>query len=172
MFDYNQDRKMKYLKRMVSMCLLVFFANTIVYSQSGDFNIDLYKNFLGTHQDLSTEQLLEMHPAGLFEKKISSGWHTALYHDSIEAKFELTKGEISLINKHGFVVTSRLGSESFGAHFVDIYRKDMPVFVSTDAILHAFHSSYDRTLTAGFNTKTKTVSRIIARTVAGSGRKI
>jgi hypothetical protein len=137
---------MKYLKTMVSMCLSVLFAGTMVYSQSGDFNIDLYKNFLTTHQDLSTEQLLEMHPAGLFEKKINSSWHSALYHDSIETKFELSEDEISLINKHGFVVTSRLSSESFGNQFLDIYHKDMPVFLSTDAILHAFHSSYDRIL--------------------------
>ncbi len=30
--------------------------------------------------------------------------------------------------------------------FFDIYNKDLPVFISTDAILHAFHISYDRIL--------------------------
>ena len=29
---------------------------------------------------------------------------------------------------------------------LEIYEKDLPVFVSTDAILHAFHISYDRIL--------------------------
>ena len=35
---------------------------------------------------------------------------------------------------------------SFGESFLEIFHKDLPVFVSTDAILHAFHISYDRIL--------------------------
>jgi hypothetical protein len=35
---------------------------------------------------------------------------------------------------------------SFGQAFLEIFHRDLPVFVSTDAILHAFHISYDRIL--------------------------
>ncbi len=50
-----------------------------------------------------------------------------------------------LIKKNGFMVSERLFKySSFGDAFLDIYHKDLPVFVSTDAILHAFHISYDR----------------------------
>jgi hypothetical protein len=137
---------MKNLKYLVFAYLPILLTNTLVYSQSDNFNIELYKNFLSSHGDLSTEQLLEMHPSGLFEKSINSSWETALYHESLEIQYKLTGDEISLIKKNGFVVTSRLKSESFGAQFLDVYHKDMPVFISTDAILHAFHSSYDRIL--------------------------
>ncbi len=136
---------MRYLKNLVLSVFLVFITSSMVFSQS-DFNVDLYKSFLSSNSDITTEQLLEMHPSGLFEKQVKSSWETALYHDSLKIKFGLTDDEISLIKKNGFVVTSRLRGESFGAQFLDVYLKDMPVFVSTDAILHAFHSSYDRIL--------------------------
>jgi len=35
---------------------------------------------------------------------------------------------------------------SFGGAFHDAYIKDLPVFISTDAILHALHASYDQIL--------------------------
>ena len=47
---------------------------------------------------------------------------------------------------HGFMVSERLSKISFGEALLEIYHHDLPVFVSTDAILHAFHVSYDRIL--------------------------
>ncbi|NTV79563.1 MAG: DUF3160 domain-containing protein, partial [Clostridiales bacterium] len=44
-------------------------------------------------------------------------------------------------------VSERMKKISFGESFLEIFHRDLPVFVSTDAILHAFHISYDRILT-------------------------
>ncbi len=49
-----------------------------VFAQNDDFNISEYQQFLESHQDLSSTQLLEMHPAGLFEKKALTSWESAL----------------------------------------------------------------------------------------------
>ena len=104
---------------------------TAVIAQSNNFDIPEYHQFLETHQDLSSTQLLEMHPAGLFEKKALTAWESALYHDSLEIKYQLTKDEISLIKKNGFLVTERLNAPAFGTHLLDIWWKDLPVFIST-----------------------------------------
>lgn len=45
------------------------------------------------------------------------------------------------------MVSERLKRISFGESLLEIFNQDFPVFVSTDAILHAFHISYDRILT-------------------------
>ncbi|HVO73610.1 MAG TPA: DUF3160 domain-containing protein, partial [Ignavibacteriaceae bacterium] len=47
---------------------------------------------------------------------------------------------------HGFMVSERLSPYSFGDAFLGIYHKDLPVFISTDAILFALHMSYDNIL--------------------------
>ena len=82
----------------------------------------------------------------LFANTINAQPNNASYFDSISIKYELTADEIELIEKHGFVVTERLQESSFGKQFANIYHKDLPVFISSDAILHAFHMSYDKIL--------------------------
>jgi hypothetical protein len=72
----------------------------------------------------------------------------ALYRDSVGIKYGLTEDEQRLLTRHGFVVTERVHPTSFGDGFLDVYVKDLPVFVSTDAVLHALHMSYDDVLKA------------------------
>jgi hypothetical protein len=57
--------------------------------------------------------------------------------------FRLNPEELDLFHKNGFVVSERLGARSFGDLFYWIYSRDLPVFISSDAILHAWHRSYD-----------------------------
>ena len=87
-----------------------------------------------------------MHPAGIFTDQINSNYTEALYFDSIDAYYNLTEYEKSLMADHGFMVSERLDKISFGQAILEIFHQDLPVFVSTDAILHAFHVSYDRIL--------------------------
>lgn len=56
--------------------------------------------------------------------------------------FRLNAQELELFLKNGFVVSERLGSYSFADVFYRIFIDDLPVFVSTDAILQAWHRSY------------------------------
>ncbi len=127
--------------------VVIFLFSTItVGAQESDFDITAYQQFLELHKDLSSAQLLDMHPAGKFENKATVSWESALYHDSIEIKYELTADEISLLKKNGFLVTERLNAPAFGTHLLDIWWKDLPVYISTDAILFAFHFAYDRIL--------------------------
>jgi len=125
---------------------MIFLIGICINAQSDQFNLDSYRIFLENNQNLTSGQLLNFHPAGLFKDELKITPEKALYFDSIAAKYELTNYENELIRKNGFMVTERLKSMTFGHAFFDIFQKDLPVFVSTDAILHAFHRSYDRIL--------------------------
>ncbi len=130
----------------VALCVHTFLNLNSVQAQQNTFNLELYNQFLKQNQSLSVEQMLEMYPAGMFQLSATTELQMSLYLNSIEQNFGLTPHEKSLIGKHGFLVTERLSDESFGNQFLKIYHKDLPVFVSTDAILHAFHCSYDQIL--------------------------
>ncbi|MBS4035733.1 MAG: DUF3160 domain-containing protein [Ignavibacterium sp.] len=132
--------------KTIKFLFLVTLIPCVIFPQS-NFNIQLYKEFLQSHQNMNTEQLLQMHPAGSFIGDLNLTYDNARYFDSIKIKYGLTEYEESLINQNGFVVSERLSKVSFGEAFLDIFHKDLPVYVSTDAILHAFHISYDRILT-------------------------
>jgi hypothetical protein len=60
--------------------------------------------------------------------------------------FRLSAGELAVFKKNGFVVSERLGAQSFAEIFYRIYSRDLPVYVSADALLHAWHRTYDAML--------------------------
>lgn len=116
-------------------------------AQSGaDFDVQAYKNFLATHRYLSAAQLRAMYPAAAFRGKIAVDLARVAYLDSLNLIYKLTIDELALLREHGFVVSERWSRRSFGQAYLEIYKKDLPVFVSTDALLHALHKSYDAIL--------------------------
>jgi RNA polymerase sigma factor (sigma-70 family) len=60
--------------------------------------------------------------------------------------FRLNKEELAKFKENGFVVSERMGSASFSELLYRIYSRDLPVYISSDAILHAWHRSYDAIL--------------------------
>ncbi len=95
---------------------------------------------------MTADQLMALHPAGVFAPVAPTDFASALFADSVSAKYTLTAYERSLIQQNGFMVSERLSAPSFGSAFRDIYHKDLPAFVSSDALLHAWHMSYDELL--------------------------
>ncbi len=43
-------------------------------------------------------------------------------------------------------MSERLGATSFGQLYYDVYTRDLPVFISSDSVLHVWHRSYDAML--------------------------
>ncbi len=110
------------------------------------FDTSAYKQFLATHQNLETEQLQSLYPAGTFSAGAATNYSSARYFDSIDVRYKFSPTEKSLLGNNGFVVTERLQASSYTDAYLRIYNYDLPVFVSTDAILHALHMSWDAIL--------------------------
>ena len=58
----------------------------------------------------------------------------------------LTPAELGAFKTNGFVISPRLSSYSFIDLYYKLWKDDLPVFISTDSILHAWHRSYDAIL--------------------------
>lgn len=58
----------------------------------------------------------------------------------------LNPTEMAVFKTNGFIVSERLGSPSFGETFYTLWHNDLPVFISTDALLQAWHRTYDAML--------------------------
>lgn len=65
---------------------------------------------------------------------------------NIPYNYVLDTNELGLLMTNGFVVSERLGSASFGDAYYRIFNADLPVFVSADSVLHAWHRSYQAML--------------------------
>ena len=57
--------------------------------------------------------------------------------------FRLNSEELAVFSEKGFVVSERLDSYSFADLFYKLWKDDLPVFISTDSILQAWHRTYD-----------------------------
>ena len=138
------------MKTMNNLIMLLTFSilSPAITTAQGEqpFSEPAYRDFLERTQNLTAEGLLTLHDAGIFQRAVDASYSTAEYFDSINAHYNFTPYELQLLGQHGFVVTERLSRESFGDALIDIYKADLPVFVSTDAILHAIHRSYDKIL--------------------------
>ncbi|OGU41856.1 MAG: hypothetical protein A2X61_01550 [Ignavibacteria bacterium GWB2_35_12] len=133
------------MKRKIFTLLVMLVAlSGLVLAQN--FSLESYKNFLKTHENMTTDEMYSLYPTGLFNKTVKYEPGTAKYFDTINTKYSLTDFEKQLIDEHGFMVSERLSYKSFWNAYEDIWAKDLPVFISTDAILHALHMSYDAIL--------------------------
>lgn len=56
--------------------------------------------------------------------------------------FRLNDVELALFKRNGMVVSGRLGAHSFVDAYYGIFTEDLPVFVTADSIMHAWHISY------------------------------
>lgn len=132
-------------KLTASLIVLVIAALSINFARAEDDFIQKYNEFLRDNQGLTSQGLFNMYEVGLYKKEAPLT-PSVYYLDSVRDEFRLTSNENMLLQKHGFFVTERLSYPSFWNAFEDVYNRDLPVFISTDAILHALHMSYDALL--------------------------
>jgi hypothetical protein len=60
--------------------------------------------------------------------------------------FRLDADELAIFQTNGFVVSGRLGGASFAQIYYEVFNDDLPVFVSTDSVMHAWHRTYENML--------------------------
>lgn len=109
-------------------------------------DLDAYRQFLSDNAHLDAAELAARHGGDRFAGSAPTSFAAAAFADSIDHYYVLTPYEKLLLDRHSFAVTERLRPQSFGAAYLEIYKQDLPLFVSADAILHALHMSYDAVL--------------------------
>ncbi len=67
----------------------------------------------------------------------------AQWMDVIDKKLALNKDETAKLAKNGFVVSERWTKQTMAHALLDVFKKDLPILVTTDMILQALHASYD-----------------------------
>lgn len=104
-----------------------------------------YAPILKASQNMTLAEFLAAHTPANAAKPVTLGYNplTAKYMDLIDGKWKLTQAEKDKLTANGFVVADRLQKETMPAALLDIFHDDLPVLVTTDAILQALHASYD-----------------------------
>jgi hypothetical protein len=143
-FIFQLSMKTKILLSFI--CLL--FLSQLISAQ--DFSAQKYLEVRQQNLGLTEAELVNLYSRPLdfyikgFEKV--PDLHEIQYLDSVQLKLKLTNDELKLLEQNLFFVTERLSYFNFGHAFHMIYELDLPVFITTDAVLHALHMSYDQIL--------------------------
>jgi Protein of unknown function (DUF3160) len=105
-----------------------------------------FSAFLAEHPDLTYADLasqLDLARARAPEAGPSFDPTRAAYWEQIREKMELTQEEQDLYRRSGMVGVDHAQHYSMAAAYLAIYRRDLPVLITTDSILHALHRSFD-----------------------------
>ena len=68
------------------------------------------------------------------------------HFDRIQASLKPSAAALQMFDSQGLVVLRQSAESNFGEAYYNIYRRDLPVLVTSDSILHVFHRSLDNTL--------------------------
>lgn len=113
----------------------------VAFPLNGQTRMDAgaYRKLLDERRNMTSDALQAEFNAGQFYDRIGYDAANIAYFDSVAVKYALTSYERELLLRNGFVVTERLSFDNYHEAFYDGYQKDLPVYISTDAVLHAFH---------------------------------
>jgi Protein of unknown function (DUF3160) len=76
----------------------------------------------------------------------------------------LDEQEKRVLQRNSFVISDRYRFPNFLMAYAEVYRNDLPVYVSADSILHALHKSYDAMLQAA---ESKILSHVLRNVISG-----
>ena len=77
-------------------------------------------------------------PAGPVDPRTAAGF------DALQASaLSLQESEVAALGRQGFVLSERRSAVHFVGGYLDVFRADLPVYVTADAVLHAMHAGFD-----------------------------
>ncbi len=69
---------------------------------------------------------------------------TALGFDALQTSaLSLQTTEVDALGRQGFVLSDRRSTRHFVEGYLAVYRADLPVYITADAVLHAMHAGFD-----------------------------
>lgn len=136
---------MKHLYIIVTVFTLLFLNSRLLQAQS-TFDPATYMQFLENNKTLTTARLLEDNaPKTIYYsgRQYPAKLKSLPWYESIDSVYGLTSKEQDLLANNHFMVSQRLKSWDWASAFIGIYSSDLPLFISSDFILHTLHKSYD-----------------------------
>ena len=122
---------MRFLKFFLLFVPVALVAQT-------NFSAEEYEQFLETNKNLTAQQILNRYEPDLpFYNNRTDNLNVMDYAflDSVKIHYKLTEDELEMLQNNHFFVSERLSYDCFGRAMHDIYEKDLPVMVTSDAIL-------------------------------------
>ncbi len=106
-----------------------------------------FNDLVAKHKDATPESLLKEAAAERhYVEQLSFDPAKCEHLDLIRRQLNLTRADLMLFKKQGFISLRQSPTSNFGEAYFGIYSKDLPVLITADSLLHVVHRSFDNTL--------------------------
>jgi hypothetical protein len=137
---------------------------------SGARALAQFRGFLKEQGDLEVPDLFQrLGLAKVEEARLPFDPTTVPYFELIADELKLTGNEVRTFRERGLVSVDHQRPYSMGSVYYAIYTRDLPVLVTSDSILHAFHRSYDEVLKS---LETSLFTTVIDGALAGASAEL
>ena len=104
-----------------------------------------YEDLCSQFDNISPQQFVSKYPAlPVYSSRLNPA--SCLFYDTIASAFSLSADQAKALKDQGFVVLKNASGDAstgFGSILSNVYRHDLPVFVTADAILDPLYKAYD-----------------------------
>jgi hypothetical protein len=127
---------------------LAIYCGRSTYSEAGSVpkqaaEENRFEALVANYQNLTFSDLAKQTPSRAYTEGLSFDPSKAQFYEDVVEKLQLTDAERQILNNRGLVSVDHGQQYSFGSMYFAIYSNDLPVFVTSDSILHAMHCTYD-----------------------------
>ncbi len=128
---------------LTGLICFLFVGGVSAQSGSTDFSLEAYQQFLSQYEQVDYETLENLTPPGNYQEQVTADFSAASYSDSLMKYYGLNDEEIGKLEEQSFVVSNRIRYKSFAKALRTIYKRDLPLYISSDLLLRGLHRSYD-----------------------------
>lgn len=128
---------------------ILFLSPLGIIKAQSSFSGDAYMLFREMHKDYAANALIADYPAKttyFSSRQNPADLKLIPWYDSLNSHYSFTDDEQAMLKKNFFMVSERLEYMDWAGAFIDLYSKDLPLFLSSDFILSTLHNSYDAIL--------------------------
>lgn len=134
------------MKSFTNWAVFVIAVFCISYSAKADgFSLEQYMKFYQGHDkaNYDTAKAMNKQNVYIYYSAPECSAANSEHFPAVRQQFNLTNDEIQLLEKNDFVVLDKKKYDGFFSAITDYWYRDMPLYINSDALLFAFHKSYD-----------------------------
>ncbi|PKL79088.1 MAG: hypothetical protein CVV25_09035 [Ignavibacteriae bacterium HGW-Ignavibacteriae-4] len=124
--------------------LLIICALTLSHSiaSSSEFDLKKYEEFLKQTENLNYNELKALYPSDPFYSSDSVLLDSVLYYSLSKKNLNYSDDEIGLLKQNSFVVSERYAYPTFVHGLYEVWKKDLPIYLSNDLFLNTLHVTF------------------------------
>lgn len=124
----------------MSHCGAALLVVTTLLSQPGDSNVPNTGD--AAVENPAVEEVRQPKPQPATERDVAN----ADYFELVQRELGLGAADVAKLSENDFILIEPESEQSFPSAYYRLYARDLPLLITTDSILHAFHHSYDKIL--------------------------